>query len=73
MVTLCLIPKDSIVVPVVQEIYASLPDQESRRTEGTIWEMEIKEQGSEEKEGSEDEEEKGEGDEEMDFDEEGDN
>ncbi|MBA0781903.1 hypothetical protein Gotri_002784 [Gossypium trilobum] len=32
------IPKDSVVVPVVQEFYASLKDQESRRLEGTTWE-----------------------------------
>ncbi|MBA0788595.1 hypothetical protein Gotri_028083 [Gossypium trilobum] len=29
-----MIPKDSAVVPVVQEFYASLWDQESRKVEG---------------------------------------
>ncbi|MBA0791102.1 hypothetical protein Gohar_015701 [Gossypium harknessii] len=35
---LCVIPKDSNVVLVVQEFYASLQDQESKRIECAMWE-----------------------------------
>ncbi|MBA0839369.1 hypothetical protein Goarm_005105 [Gossypium armourianum] len=34
-----MIPKDNVVVPVVQEFYTSLRDQESRNTEGCMWDM----------------------------------
>ncbi|MBA0761181.1 hypothetical protein Gotri_023862 [Gossypium trilobum] len=34
-----MIPKDSVVVPVVHEFYATLRDQESRNTEGHIWDI----------------------------------
>ncbi|MBA0681847.1 hypothetical protein Goari_023620, partial [Gossypium aridum] len=34
-----MIPKDNVVVPVVQEFYTSLRDEESRNTEGRIWDM----------------------------------
>ncbi|MBA0766830.1 hypothetical protein Gotri_015833 [Gossypium trilobum] len=34
-----MIPKDNVVVPVVQEFYASLRDQEFGNTEGHMWEL----------------------------------
>ncbi|MBA0766831.1 hypothetical protein Gotri_015833 [Gossypium trilobum] len=37
-----MIPKDNVVVPVVQEFYASLRDQEFGNTEGHMWELYIK-------------------------------
>ncbi|MBA0853634.1 hypothetical protein Goshw_020118 [Gossypium schwendimanii] len=34
-----MIPKDNVVVPIIQEFYASLRDQESRNIEGRTWDM----------------------------------
>ncbi|MBA0553934.1 hypothetical protein Golob_013073, partial [Gossypium lobatum] len=34
-----MIPKNNVVVPIIQEFYASLHDQESRNIEGRMWDM----------------------------------
>ncbi|MBA0788745.1 hypothetical protein Gotri_027985 [Gossypium trilobum] len=34
-----MIPKENVVVPIVQKFYASLQDQESRNIEGLMWDM----------------------------------
>ncbi|MBA0699214.1 hypothetical protein Goari_000869, partial [Gossypium aridum] len=34
-----MIPKENVMVPIVQEFYASLRDHESRNTEGCMWDM----------------------------------
>ncbi|MBA0681846.1 hypothetical protein Goari_023619 [Gossypium aridum] len=34
-----MILKDTVVVPIIQEFYASLRDQESRNTKGCMWDM----------------------------------
>ncbi|MBA0694248.1 hypothetical protein Goari_004564 [Gossypium aridum] len=67
----CMIPKESAVVPIVQEFYESLRDQESKRTEGS-WET-VLVRGKEEEEEHVNEEESNdeeiEESEEMDFEE----
>ncbi|MBA0696460.1 hypothetical protein Goari_003011 [Gossypium aridum] len=57
-----MISKDIVVVFVIQEFYASLRDQESRSSEGHMWETE-KEPRESEEEGKDDKE----GNDEMDF------